>query len=126
MSQKEDNEERFATKPFRVYYKKRLTDVDEIRKDIVRNIGSWSHQNLCVDKHKESNGLLPWRCFECHTRIYVDIDKLTGKSMFCNKHKPERFDNRFKQNPILLKYIDSFFTSVKKLIMKNTNTNLYG
>lgn len=116
-----------GTKPFRIYYDERLTNVDDIRKSIVQTVASWSHKNLSVDMYLEDSKKVSWRCFYCHTRTEIDIKKFDGKDMFCDDHKPNRLDDRFKKNPMFLRYINSFFTSVKNKIIENSKIEkLYG
>ncbi len=115
-----------GTKPFRIYYDQRLTQVDDIRKSIVRTVASWSHASLNETVYKMDSNSVEWRCFFCHTKTEIDIKKFDGKDMFCDDHRPQRLDDRFKKNPMFLRYINSFFSSIKTKIIENSKiSNLY-
>lgn len=116
-----------GTKPFRIYYDERLTNVSDIRMSIVKTVASWSHSDLDVRMYKTDSNLVEWSCFYCRVKTFIDVKKFDGKDMFCDDHKPIRFDDRFKKNPMFLRYINSFFTSIKNKIVENSKIeNLYG
>lgn len=114
------------TSPFRQYYDKGLTDLSDIRKSIVRTVSYWSHKDLNVESYKETQGIIKWHCYNCRKEIYIDIEKYDDKSIFCEKHKPVRFNNKYKHDPILMRYISSLFSHVRQIIMTNSNTDIYG
>lgn len=114
------------TKPFRVYYDEKLTDIDDIRKSIVQTVAYWSHKNINFDVYKETQGFVKWHCYKCRKEISIDITKYDDKSIFCEKHKPIRFDNKYKYDTILMRYVSSLFSHVRQTIINNSNTDLYG
>lgn len=115
-----------GTKPFRKYYDPHLRDLTEIRKSIIRTVGQWSHKNLSVDIYKETQSDIEWNCYTCRKKIVVDVKHFNTKSVFCDEHKPKILTNEYKRDAILMRYVSSLFTHIRKVITKNSNTNLYG
>lgn len=115
-----------GTKPFRIYYDPNIRQVSDIRKDIAKTVGQWSHKNLSVDYYKENQGTIKWNCYKCRVAINIDMKKFNTKSVFCDDHKPKILTNEYKRDAILMRYVSSLFTHIKSIITKNSNTDLYG
>lgn len=115
-----------GTLPFRIYYDPSLKDMADIRKDIVKTVSYWSHKNLDFEFYKQNQGNIDWKCYICQSKISIDIKNFDNKSIFCDEHKPKIFTNKFKTDPILLRYISSLFSHIRNTISKNSNTKLYG
>lgn len=118
------SKQEIGTKPFRVYYDTRLIHENDIRESIIRTTASWSHTTLLEQRYVKDN-TIKWRCYTCHNSISIDYKTFTLKDMFCDEHKPKHLTNKYKQDTILLRYVNSLFDSIRNRISKNSKIKLY-
>lgn len=109
-----------ATLPVTQWYELSKTDYIDCLFSLADRRTRIAHDNIAVEFYLKTSGYIEWNCYVCHCKINVNLKTFTGKSVFCNEHKPKLFNNIYKQDLILLKYVNSLFRVVQSKIIENS------
>lgn len=104
------------------------TDADDVFVAVLDEwVASYTESILFREEYRKRY-LIDWSCFTCKTTIQISIKGLIKskkpidrQSFYCDKCKPKKMTIRLSSDPILVRYINSFYTSIRLRIRKHSN-----
>lgn len=91
-------------------------------------ISSYAELLLFREQHK-STYCIDWSCIQCKTLIVIDSyntikyqKPIPSSAFYCDKCRPKKMTVDRQVDPILIRYIGSFYSHMKQRIKANTNT----
>ncbi|BBI90428.1 hypothetical protein HYO65_gp036 [Tenacibaculum phage PTm1] len=104
-------------------------DYDTLLKSTLLHYANAYSANIISDEYISNINKVKWYCFECKKEIDVDVSGLVidtktfnSRKLFCDVHKPPTKSNIFKQNYLFNRYLISFHSYLKKIIINNSKT----
>lgn len=71
---------------------------------------------------------IDWKCITCKTSTKINVKQLVKhgsqidrRAFYCNKCRPKKFTAAIAADPILYRYMCSFYSKVRKQVKSNSN-----
>jgi hypothetical protein len=113
------------------HHKSVITDSDISLKTVLNDWISAHAELLLFRESYKSAYCIDWTCIQCKTKLSIDVHDMIkyqkpidARAFYCHKCRPAKMTISIMTNPILIRYINTFYAHVKLIIRKNTNTEL--
>ena len=108
------------------------TEYDNVLKSVVNEWISAYSENKLISYLTVNRYNIDWYCFNCKKSISINTYHLlkhnkpiNSQQLYCTSCRPKKFTKKYQSNPILFKYLNSFYSKVKLTIKQNSNMQQY-